>query len=240
MRYPKFKVKRFEKNGYVFYGVHAPAYLNASGKAGYMYFPTKAEAERGRQQLLEAVSTQSRVLVLSNAQQVDAQRALERLAEAGLSEVSLLQAVEAALPVLCSRGVAMKVEVLCEEFAVAKAASWSATSKRNFATVSKLFLAEFAGRDVREVSARDLEGWLSVRFPSAGYKANVIRTLRPAFSYALRQDYIEASPFEKLERVRVRANDGVEVYSPEEVRLLMQAAPLDCVGGDCAVVVCGD
>ena len=239
MRFPKFKVKRFEKNGYVFYGVHAPAYLNASGKAGYMYFPTKADAERGRQELQAAVSTESKVQVLSNAQQVDAQRALERLAAAGLREVSLMQAVEAALPVLCSQGVAMKVEVLCEEFAAAKAASWSAVSKRNFATVSKLFLAEFVGRDVREVSARDLEGWLSARFPSAGYKANVIRTLRPAFSYALRQDYIVASPFEKLERVRVRANDGVEVYSPSEVGRIMQAAPVDCVGAFALLLFAG-
>ncbi len=128
MRFPSFRVKRFEKNGYVFYGIHVPAYLNAAGKAGYYYYSTKADAERGRQELLAAVSTQSRVLVLNNAQQVDAMRALERLAEVGLQEVSLLQAVEAALPVLGGQGLGLTADELCTEFAEAKAAGWSIRS----------------------------------------------------------------------------------------------------------------
>ena len=240
MRFPKFKVKRFEKNGYVFYGIHVPAYLNPSGKAGYHYWPTKAEAERGRQELQAAVSTESKVQVLSNAQVVDAQRALELLAEAGLDgAVSLVQAVEAALPVLQAGGRGLKVEQLCEEFAAAKAAGWSAVSRRNFATVAKLFLAEFAGKELREVSGRVLEGWLSARFDSAGYKAFVIRTLRPAFSYAVRQEYLRENPFERVERVRTRTQDEVDVYTPDEVRRVLQAAPTDCVGAFALLLFAG-
>lgn len=46
MRFPSFLVKKFEKNGYAFYGIHVPGYLNASGKSGYYYYSTKADAER--------------------------------------------------------------------------------------------------------------------------------------------------------------------------------------------------
>lgn len=50
-----------------------------------MHFHTKAEAERKRGELLAAVRTDSKVTVLSNAQKLDAARALGRLAECGIA-----------------------------------------------------------------------------------------------------------------------------------------------------------
>lgn len=78
MRQASLKIVRQENASSVFWSIYVPAYLNPIGKAGKMYFPAKADAERDRQQLMEAVSTQSRVLMFSNAL-----RALEKLADAG-------------------------------------------------------------------------------------------------------------------------------------------------------------
>ena len=74
--------------GSTFWAIWVPKWLNPSGKSAYMYFHTKAEAERKRGELLAATRTESKVDVLSPAQIRDAVRALERLAEAGLDVFS--------------------------------------------------------------------------------------------------------------------------------------------------------
>ncbi len=227
MRIAKFNIRKMVK-GSTFWVIWVPKYLNPSGKAAYMYFHTKAEAERKRGELLAATRTESKMDVLSPAQVRDAVRAFERLAEAGV-DISLDRTVETALPLLKSSGHHVSVNQLCLEFAESKAASWSATSRRNFATISKLFLEAFDGVAVADVTGRSLEAWLSARFPSAGYKANALRTLRPAFSYAVRQDLITANPFAKVEQVRTRTQEGVDVFTPQEARRLMETAPADCI-----------
>lgn len=237
MKIAKFNIRKMVK-GSTFWAIWVPKYLNPSGKDAYMYFHTRAEAERKRGELVAATRTESKVDVLSPAQIRDAVRALERLAEAGV-DISLDKAVEAALPHLKSSGRHVSVNQVCREFAESKAATWSATSRRNFATISKLFLEAFDGVAVADVTGRKLESWLSARFPSAGYKANAMRTLRPAFSYAVRQDLIAANPFEKVEQVRTRTLEGVDVFTPQEARRLMESAPADCVAAFALLLFAG-
>ena len=165
--------------------------------------------------------------MLSNAQQQDALRALELMAANGL-ETSLVDALEAAIPLLKSDGRYVSVEAMCEAFVEAKASGWSSASLRNFRHVSTLFLERFGGRAVAEVMPHDLQGWLAERFPNAGYQAAVVRTLRPAFNYAVRQRWLTESPFVRLEKVKVRKKDAIDVFSPEEARRIMEVVPVDC------------
>ena len=99
MRQASLKIVRQENASSVFWSIYVPAYLNPSGKAGKTYFSTRAEAESKRWELLAATRTESKLTELSNVQIRDAQRAYERLAEAGL-ELTLDKVVELALPVL--------------------------------------------------------------------------------------------------------------------------------------------
>jgi len=101
-------------------------------------------------------------------------------------------------------------------------------SKRNFATISKLFLAEFSGQPLTDITTRTLENWLANRFPTPGYRANAMRTLRPAFSYAVRQDMLPASPFDKMESVRKKPAQTIDIFTPAEAQALITAAPADC------------
>jgi len=229
MRIARFNIRKETKNGYTFWKIHVPKWVNPSGKDGYAYFHTKAEAERKRGELIAATRSESKLMVLTNAQTTDAMRALERLAEHGLT-CTLDKAVEVALPHLLASGRHVTAEQLCKEFAV---------SKRNFATISKLFLAEFEGRAIADISGRDMEAWLSARFPSAGYKANALRTIRPAFSWAVRQDLLQTSPFEKVEQVRTRTHDGIDIFTPTEAARLMDCAPADCIAAFALLLFAG-
>lgn len=83
MKIAKLKIGKTVKSGISYFTIFVPAYLTPEGKAKRMYFRTKAEAEVKRAELVAATRTESRETVLSNAQLVDARRALERLAEAG-------------------------------------------------------------------------------------------------------------------------------------------------------------
>lgn len=227
MRTPLLRIKKFFKNGYTFYGIHVPGALHTSGKNGYFYYHTRADAERGRAELARALTSEKVLHVLSNAQQQDALRALEMLAENGLEE-SLVAALEAAMPLLRSDGRYVTADSLCEAFAKAKAGGWSAASVRNFRHVSTLFLESFGGRAVADILPQDLQGWLAERFANAGYQAAVVRTLRPAFNYAVRQRWLVESPFDRIEKVKVRKKDAIDVFTPEEARRLMELAPEDC------------
>lgn len=227
MRTARFTINKFEKNGYLFWGIHVPSYLNPTGKPGYFYFHTKAEAERKRGELLAATRTESKITLLSNAQQTDAIRALERLAENGLN-LTLDRAIELSLPHLKATGQYVTVATLLHDFARLKEGTWSASSRRNFATASKLFLATFGGCCLTEITARGLDEWLAATFGTPGYRANIIRTLRPAFSYAVRQEMLSSSPFSKLETIRVRAKQSIDIFTPDEARRLLFEAPADC------------
>ncbi len=238
MRIARFNIRKMTSKGSTFWAIFLPAWINPSGKKGYAYFHTKAEAERKRGELIAATRSESKLMVLTNAQTSDAMRALERLAEHGLT-CTLDKAVELAIPHLLASGRHVTAEQLCKEFAESKAASWSTVSKRNFATISKLFLTEFEGRAISEISGRDIESWLSARFPTAGYKANALRTIRPAFSWAVRQELLQSSPFEKVEQVRTRAHDGVDVFTPAEAARLMSCAPADCIAAFAILLFAG-
>lgn len=164
------QIVRQENASSVFWSIYVPAYLNPTGKAGKMYFSTRAEAESKRWELLAATRTESKITELSNPQIRDAQRALERLSEAGL-DLSLDKAIELALPTLKAAGRAISVDQLFSDFAAAKANDWSDASKRAFATSAKTFLRRWAGHMVSSIDSDELEAWYEVTFTTSGYRA---------------------------------------------------------------------
>ena len=225
-RIAKFRIGKTTKGGLVYYTIFVPSYLSADGKERRTYFRTKQEAEKKRAELIAATRSESRETVLTNAQLVDARRAFERLAEHGLS-MSLDKAIELALPTLMSTGRYVAVSSLLSEFAAIKAASWRPHTARNFKVVARMFGERYGSLSVADVTPKLLGEWLA-EFDKAAYQAGLIRTLRPAFSYAVRQGLLPECPFGKLEPVRVPAREKIDIFTPEEARRLMEVAPEDC------------
>lgn len=226
MKLAKLKITKTIKCGILYHVIYVPEYLTADKKARRMYFRTKAEAEKKRMELIAATRTESRETVLTNSQLVDARRAFERLAEAGLS-MSLDKAVELALPTLKASGRYVAVENMLAEFAEVKKTEWRPHTSRNFKVVVNLFLEQFAGQTVADITPKVLSSWLA-SFGRPSYAAGLVRTLRPAFSYAARQGMLADSPFSKLEPIRVPARRGIDIFTPEEAQRLMLQAPVDC------------
>ena len=221
-----FKINKTEKKGDTFYVIYVPAYLSPLGVAKKMLFKKKIDAEKKRAELIAATRTESRETVLSNHEIVDAKRAMERLAEAGLS-MSLDRAIELALPTLRSSGRHVLLDSLLSEFAEVKQESWRPHTRRNFKVVANMAREQFAGLSVAEITPKLLSEWLH-SFGRPAYALGLIRTLRPAFSYAVRQGMLPESPFSKLEPIRTTARTGIDIFTPEEARQLMEAAPEDC------------
>ena len=133
----------------------------------------------------------------------------------------------------------MTIDALCDSFTEAKKPSWSPTSNRNFRTISRMLLERFSGRPVTDITTAQLQTWLTERFKTPGYMLNAIRTLRPAFNYAVRQDIISSSPFDKLETVRARKKDEIDIFTPEEARSIMQAAPPESIAAYAILLFAG-
>lgn len=226
MRQATFPIRKITKRGSVFYSIYVPPYLSPSGKKTYQYFSTRADAERRRSELLASTRTESKLTTLSNAQITDATRALERLAEAGI-ELSLDRAIELALPVLKSAGRQITIDQLLSDFASAKANDWSDASKRAFNTSAKTFLRRWSGHLASTIDSDALESWYTTTFASSGYRAHEVRTIRPAFSWAVRRKLLAESPYSRMESVRVRRKP-ITIYSPDEASRLMHACSADC------------
>ena len=222
----KFKLSRCEKNGLAYWGLFVPGFMLPDGKSKKMLFRLKADAERKRAELIAASRTDSKESTLTNAQIVDARRAIERLAEAGLS-MSLDKVVELALPTLQASGAHVSVNTLLSEFATLKATEWRPKTARNFREVATKFAAAYGEKAVTEITPALLREWL-LSSGSPAYAAGLTRTLRPAFSYAFRQGMVQYSPFERMEPIKVPKRQGVDIFTPAEAAHLMAVAPADC------------
>ena len=226
MKQAKFNITKTVKNGITYYTIGIPAYLNPAGKSTRVYYRTKSEAERKRGELIASTRTESRELVLTNTQTLDAQRALEILATHGLT-YTLVHAVETALPTLLATGSKIAVSALFTELLTLRQSTWRPLTTRNFRIYAKRFNAAFPNAVLTDITPRNLRAWLTSFTPSSG--AIIARTLSPAFSYAVRQGYIATSPFSRMEPIRLPQKNGIDVYTPAEAARLMQHAPADCI-----------
>lgn len=217
-----FKLTKDIKDGTVYWALNVPAYLSADGKKKRMLFKLKADAERKRAELLTAARADNKETLLTSAQAVDARRALERLAEAGLT-ITLDRAIELAMPTLKASGAHVTVNSLLHEFITVKEKEWRAKTYRNFKDVAKKFAAVHGDKPVTEITPALLREWL-LSFGSPAYASGLIRTLRPAFSYAFRQGMLPFSPFERMEPIKVPKRQGIDIFTPAEAAALIHAA----------------
>lgn len=227
MKHAKFTITRQVKSGITYYTLSIPAYLNPAGKTTRVYYRTKAEAERKRGELIASTRTESRDLTLTNAQSLDAQRALARLAEAGLT-LTLDRAIELALPLLKTSGVRMTVDELLALYHDRKNAEWSRVSKTNFRRAAARFLATFSGTYLSEIDPATVEQWLRSRKISTLTIESELRLIRCAFNFAVRQQILPVNPLNRIELPRYKPRTAIDIFTPAEAAHLMATAPADC------------
>lgn len=224
-RLAKFKLAKTTKDGTVYWSLFVPAHLAPDKKGKRLLFRLRADAERKRGELIAASRAEGRELVLSNAQALAAKRAIDRLAEVGI-DIPLDRAIEIALPSLLASGVHMTAAQLVDSFTSLKASEWRPKTARNFRDVASKFLSIFGENTLATISTQALQAWISGYSPTQA--AFMVRTINPAFSYAVRQGYLTSSPFERLELPKIQRSQGVDIFTPTEARALLDAAPEDC------------
>lgn len=228
MRTASLKITREERSGIQYFCILVPASLSATGKKHRRYFRTAQAAQEARSALINCARNGGANPPLSEAQEADARAALAFLTSRGCC-LTLREVVEQALPLLDLPSAHMTVATLMAEFATAKDATWSEMSKRNFRNYSGKFCSAFGDELLATITTPVLEEWLADTYPNAGGRAAALRTIRPAFSFAVRRGYIQASPFDNLERIVANRRDfAIDIYSPAEARRLMDSASEEC------------
>ena len=227
MRLASLKINRREVNGHEYWCILVPASLSATGKQHRRYFKTATAAQEARSALIKCARDGGINPPLSAAQEADARAAIAFLSSRGCT-LSLREVCEQAFPLLDTPAARMDISTLLDEFATAKEATWSDLSKRNFRLYGNRLRDTFGDEMLSALTTSTLEEWLADAYPTAGGRAAAMRTLRPAFSWAARRGYMKASPFDNLERVAMKRDRVIDIYSPEEARRLMACAPDDC------------
>ncbi len=224
MRNAQLKIRKEVKHGTPYYVVSAPPSLSASKKYTRHYFRTKAEAERKRAELLAAIRNNTGP-VLTEEQIADAHAALALLAENNLT-ANLVQAIKQALPILTQQGCNITVEDLIERFISARSAAWRPSTTRNFRAVADKFLSSHSTLMLTELTPAVLSAWLYTSTPAMA--AFNVRTIKPAFSFAVRQGMLDSNPFTKVELAKPKQREAIDIFTPAEARNLLNAAPADC------------
>lgn len=228
MKTPKFTISKLVINGNVYFTLWIPAFLSPNHKRQRVYFKKRFDAERRAIQLRQAVLSNRRMVGLTEAQEADAIRAIELMADNGLQHVTLRQAVETALPLLKASAHYATLGGLFRDFQEFKREVWSDKSKKNFKFAVECVLQRF-GADtlLQDLRAAEFGTWMEVRFDSPAYRANVMRTLSPAFNWAVKRGVLAASPLAEIEKPRV-LRDEICVLAPDEAAHAMRVCPLEC------------
>lgn len=227
MRRPTFKVCQYLHRGKRMWRIRIPARFSATGKVSDLYYHTKADAERDAVALREKYASGDllRNDILSPAVVRDARDALAMLAAAG-STMSLTAAVKLALEHQAAIGRGLPVSELLERYAaeVSAARQWSAKHRSTWRNYSTRFAAAFGTRNIATITAPELREWYAATYgQSATYYNSALAVIAPAFSWAVKQELIDRNPFELIERRKVAAADGVDVFTPAEARRLLAA-----------------
>ena len=224
-RTPQFRIRKITKGGRQYWKLFAPASLTPDKKKRPLLFTLKADAERKRGELIAAYRGQERESILGSAQERDAMQAMKLLANAGVS-CTLTEAVQLALPMLKTSGANISVAALLDKFASIKQAEWRPLTARNFKYGASKLTEEHGNLTLVELTTPVLQEWLNTFTPAQAL--HMARTVAPAFSYAVRQGMLPASPFEKVELPKKQKKEAIDVFTPAEARKLLDTAPEDC------------
>lgn len=214
------------KGGKKYFGIYVPARFAAKGKATERFFRTRADAERFKLELLAAWREQDGI-PLSAHETADARAAWRLMAENGIHGVSLAEVVRRALPML-QRGGQMHVAAVFAEYADAKMPTWRPKTERGFRFTARRFLESFGEREIASIEPTEIFDWLQSVANTAATRLNIRRTLEPVFNWAIRQEIISRSPWDRVEKERNEASSEIDVLTIAETRKLLEIAPDDC------------
>ena len=88
------------------------------------------------------------------------------------------------------------------------------------------FAKSCANKSVSEITPQDVEQWIANRRHSATTRNNRLRTLSPAFSYAVTRRWCESNPVDRVERAYER-KPVARYLTAEQARRLLQHADGD-------------
>ena len=197
-------------------------FANAKNKRESQYFETRAEAEL----YAEAVKNRLKnhglaALSLPDSGRRDAQEALELLRPLGKT---ITEAARFFIAHLERTEASCLIEVLVEPFLSEKGAN--ELSKRHLEDLrsrTSRFAREFGGRIINGIEADEITNWLRNLEGGPHNRQNARRVLHNFFSYAVRRKMIEKNPVSETPSIRIPDHE-IAVYSPEEMRLLLENA----------------
>ncbi len=209
------------------YRIRIPARFSANGKVQDLYYKTKAEAEKDAAELRRKHSAGEIVRqdLMTPEMVRDARNAHALLAEAGV-EMNLTDAVQLALKHVSIMQKSWTVSELIERYEAdaREARGWSAKYISTWRQYSTRFAGEFGGRRAAELTPQELRDYFSGHYQSATYYNSAISVLSPAFAWAVKQQTLERSPFEFVEKRRPEQRETVDVFSVEEAQTLLRSA----------------
>lgn len=209
-----------------YWRIRVPGSLMPSRKPKDLLFHTRAEAETARRELLAAyrAGDLSRHTVLSTAQLRDARRALDMLDTCEV-KISLLEAVREAIATRRARLVGISVQELFARYVdeTSAAHNWSPKYRTDWRFYARKFLAQFGELHASDVATEAVRKWLFATYTNAASYNHVLTICGAPFGWAIRRKLLQDNPFAMLERRKIEARDGVDVYTPEEASRLLAA-----------------
>lgn len=229
MRTPKFSVYPHDTGkGRRKWRILIPASLSANGKRTPIYYDTKADAESEAAQLRARLAggKMEAADMLPQSVLKDARAALLHLRENGLEHLSLLEAVKLATAQELARARALNVEATLNAYAeeVAVARNWSKKTRSTWRQYSRKLIGAFGDRNMADVSASDLRAFFSENYSSSPTAYNsAVAVLAGAFTWAVKHEMLDKNPFELIDKRQAAPKDGIDIFTPEEARRLLDA-----------------
>lgn len=218
MKRPEYRIRKAQVGKWEYWCIWIPAKVAGNSKGSRRYFRTKAEAVAARAAYLNAAAGDTDEAPPDElvADATEARRVLDK---AGI-KLPLAEVARRAVTHLTLPAAGLPVRRFLDQYRETKWEHWGELSRRNWALDSKRMLAEFDGCQLADVTPARLETWLAGWTP--GSRKSIISNLRPAFNYAVRRGYLESSPFERLEAVKV-AKRPIAIYTPGQARAMLAA-----------------
>jgi len=197
-------------------------YRDGNSKRKSRFFASRAEAETyADARRTELLNFGVRALTLPDSVRRDAQQALELLQPYGKT---ILEAVGFYTAYLERTAKSCRTEELLENFLWAK--EGEKVSPRHLADLrSRLgrFCNAFKGRMVNSIEPSEIADWIRSLPVGSQTQHNHRRVIHNLFNYALLRKFVSQNPVKDTPLIRVKDTE-VEIYTPEEMALLLEHA----------------
>lgn len=197
----------------VIYRVNVPASSSPTGQRQRLKFKTKRAADLEIERIKSmAKKWGSDSTKLSAAEAEDAAKALDVLKG---FDISLSAAVSEWVAMRKAQDASVTLQALVEAYTADKLAEGiSAVYARDIERFFRPFLRELGGRLVCDITHTEIKEVLAT-FPTTRQRANVYRTVRPAFTMALTEGYASENIFDRIKTPKHRSRDPESLTVPE-------------------------